>query len=189
LRKTGNRWCACLFVVAFASLAFAQKVKVGYDKSVDFSKYKTYSWAAPAMPPTRPLLYEAVIAAIDGELRSKGLQPNEKDGDLVLTAAGGLDFQIAVSGGAPVPSTFSGMPPPMNGPMWAGGQGAGQLMGAVPDGTLMLQFVDRSTNQLVWSGTVTQKLDIERKQKSLELAAKAAVKLLKQFPPKGSSSK
>jgi hypothetical protein len=37
----------------------------------------------------------------------------------------------------------------------------------------------------VWSGTVSEKLDIENKKKSLELVDKAIAKLLKQFPPKG----
>ena len=56
-------------------------------------------------------------------------------------------------------------------------------MPAVPDATLLLEFVDRAANLIVWAGTVTQKLDIEKKTKSLELADKAVAKLLKQFPP------
>jgi len=56
-------------------------------------------------------------------------------------------------------------------------------MPAVPDATLLFEFVDRAANLIVWAGTVTQKLDIERKTKSLELANKAVAKLLKQFPP------
>jgi hypothetical protein len=62
-----------LCLAAFSSLVLAQKVKVGYDKSAEFSKYKTYSWATPATPPTRPLLYAEVVNSIDGELNSKGL--------------------------------------------------------------------------------------------------------------------
>ena len=48
----------------------------------------------------------------------------------------------------------------------------------------MLTLVDRVSNKVVWTGTVTEKLDIENKQKSLERIDKAVVKLLKQFPPK-----
>jgi len=59
-------------------------------------------------------------------------------------------------------------------------------MGPVPDASLVLQFVDRRANQLIWSGTVTQKLDIEQKSKSLELVNKAIAKLLKPFPPSSS---
>jgi len=176
-----------LCLAALSSFSLAQKVKVGYDKSVDFSKYKTYSWAQPAMPVTRPLLYANVVGAIDGELHAKGLERMEKDADLILIPAGGVDFQTVSAGGTPLTSTYTGPPPVWNATMWTGKEGRGELMGPVPDASLVLQFVDRRTNQLIWSGTVTEKLDIEQKSKSLELVNKAIAKLLKQFPPSSSS--
>jgi hypothetical protein len=175
-----------ILVASIAGSAFAQKVKIGYDKSVDFARYKTYTWAKPAMPPTRPILYETVVSTVDGELKSKGLQRTEKDGDLTLFGAGGLDFAIAVSQGTPLSSTFSGPPPDIDATVWTGAEGSGNLLPAVPDGTLELQFVDRSSNHVIWSGIVSQKLDIEQKQKSLKLASKAVVKLLNKFPPRAS---
>ena len=183
LKVTRNSVLIGLLAVVVAPPAFPQKVKVGYDKSVDFSKYKTYTWAKPAMPPTRPLLYETVVSSIDEKLRSKGLQRTDKDGDLELVAAGGIGFEINVSTGTPISSTFTGPLPATNATMWTGAEGGGALMPAVPDATLLLEFVDRIANLIVWSGTVTQKLDIEKKTKSLELADKAVAKLLKQFPP------
>jgi Domain of unknown function (DUF4136) len=53
----------------------------------------------------------------------------------------------------------------------------------VPEGTLVLYFVERSTNKVIWTGTVTEKLDIENKNKSLERIGNGIAKLLKQFPP------
>jgi hypothetical protein len=74
--------------------------------------------------------------------------------------------------------------------MWTGANGGqGELMPAVPEGSLQLQFVDRTANEIVWSGTVTQALDQEDKVKSLELATKAVTKLLKKFPPPNAHSK
>ena len=70
-----QRWSktfACVFLVALTTVGFAQKVKVGYDKSMDFSKYKTYTWAPLGVPITRPLLYQTIVNTIDGELESKG---------------------------------------------------------------------------------------------------------------------
>jgi hypothetical protein len=188
--RSGAGWrkvLLALSLAALSTLSLAQKVKVGYDKSVDFSKYKTYSWAQPAMPITRPLLYANVVGSIDGELHSKGLERTEKDADLIMVAAGGIDFQTVAAGGTPLSSTYTGPPLVWNATMWTGKEGQGQLMGPVPDASLILQFVDRRTNQLIWSGTVTQKLDIEQKSKSLELVNKAIAKLLKQFPPSPSS--
>jgi NADPH:quinone reductase-like Zn-dependent oxidoreductase len=179
-----------LCVVMLVSAAPAQKVKVGYDKSVDFSKYNTYAWAEPAFPPTRPLLYATVVDSIDEELSARGWQKVGKDGDLTLIGAGGIDYGNNIAAGTPIIANFSGPPPGMNATMWTGAEGPSALMSPyVPQGTLALEFVDRKSNKVVWTGTVSQKLDIEQKNKSLELAHRAVVKLLKKFPARTSSSK
>ena len=175
-----------LLVAVFATSALPQKVKVGYDKGVDFSKYKTYTLAEPAMPPTRPVLYGTVIRSIDAELSSKRFQRVDKNGDLTLQVAGVVDFGIAVSGGPPLSSSYGGPPPAINATMWTGAGGQGALMPPVGDASLQLEFIDQKANQIVWSGTVTQALDIERKEEALELARKAVTKLLKRFPANSS---
>ncbi len=175
-----------LFIIlgaAIGSDGFAQKVKVGYDKSVDFSKYKTYTWAELASPPARPMLHATVVSWIDGDLNSKGIQRVDKDGDLILEATGGIGFGISVAGGQPLTSSYNGPPPSLNATMWTG-TGQRELMPAVPDASLQLQFVDRKANEIIWSGSVSQALDMNRKDKSLELVDRAVTKLLKQFPPK-----
>lgn len=175
-----------LYLIVLLPAAFGQKVRVGYDKSADFSKYKTYSWTKPQTPPTRPLLYSTVVAEIDGALAAKGFKRVEENGDLVLMTAGGVDFSTGFAGGTPIPSVYSGPPPAINSNMWTGAEGGSPIMAVVSDATLVVEFADRTTNTVVWSGTVKQKLDIERKNKSLELASKAVTKLFKQFPPKRS---
>jgi|SRR5579872_2254755 len=177
---------ALLYLVVMLPPGFSQKVKVGYDKSADFSKYKTYSWTKPQTSPTRPVLYATVVSEIDGALASKGFKRVEENGELILMTAGGIDYATAFSGGTPIPSIYSGPPPAINSNMWTGAEGGGQMMAIVSDATLVVEFADRATNTVVWSGTVKQKLDIERKNKSLELASKAVTKLFKQFPPKSS---
>jgi NADPH:quinone reductase-like Zn-dependent oxidoreductase len=180
----------CLFLFALATAAFAQKVKVGYDKSVDFSKYKTYTWAEPAMPSSRPMLYAMVVDSVDGELKDRGLQKTDKNGDLILIGAGGIEFGINAAAGTPVLNTYGGQPPSLNATMWTGAGGTSNLGASyVPEGALQLQFVDRRANKVVWNGTVSAKLDIENKKKSLDRIYKGIAKLLKQFPPKGASPK
>ena len=43
----------CILAASFSLNAFCQKVKVGYDKSVEFTRFKSYTWAEPSMPVTR----------------------------------------------------------------------------------------------------------------------------------------
>jgi hypothetical protein len=187
--KNGRCWfLVWLIVVGLTTSGFAQKVKVGYDKSADFPKYKTYTWAKPETPPERPLLYERVVGRIDYELKSKGLERTEQNGDLTLVAAGGIDFGSSTFAGTPILSIYGGPPPSTSATMWTGAAGSAAMTGPlVPQGTLVLQFVDRGENKVIWSGTVTQTLDNDQKQKSLDLVDKAIIKLLKKFPPKGSS--
>jgi hypothetical protein len=188
MNKIRGRLWFYLFVFALATTAFAEKVKVGYDKSVDFSRYKTYTWTEPAMPPTRPMLYATVVGTVEDELKKKGLQRVDKNGDLILMPAGGIEFGINTAVGTPVLSTYAGAPVSVNATMWTGAVGTENLTSSyVPQGTLQLQFVDRSNNKIIWNGRVSEKLDIERKQESLDRICKAIAKLIKQYPPKASS--
>jgi len=181
LRK---RW-SCLVLLVSITSAFAQKTSVGYDKSVDFSKYGSYSWVEPTRPPSRPLLYASITGVIDHELKAKGLVRTENNADLILVPAGGMEFGFNYAAGTPIMPSYGGQPPTMDATMWTGAGGASLLMApSVPEGTLILAFVDRNANKVVWTGTVKQKLDMEEKSKSLDLIDKAIAKLLKDFPPR-----
>jgi hypothetical protein len=175
----------CVMLVgAVAKPAIAQKVKVGYDKSADFSRYRSYTWLEPSSQPTRPILYSMVVGSIDHELKSKGLERIEGDGDLVLVPEGGIEVGLSSSMGSPIPPNYNGPPPAMDASMWTGSSASvGSSATYVPNGSLALNFVDRSTNKVVWSGSVKVGLDIERKKKSLEKVDAAIAKLLKSFPP------
>jgi hypothetical protein len=187
MKKIRSQLWFYLFLSTLATNAFAQKVNVGYDKSVDFSRYKTYAWAEPAMPPTRPMLYSTVVGSVDEELKNRGLQRVDKDGDLILIPAGGIEFGISGAAGTPMLSTYGGQPASVDATMWTGSGGTANLTSSyVPKGTLQLQFVDRSTNKVVWNGTVSEKLDVENKKESLDRIYKAIAKLTKQYPPKAS---
>jgi Domain of unknown function (DUF4136) len=169
----GRSWfVASLIVLTFTTCGFTQKVKIGYDKSADFSKYKTYTWAKPDHPVERPQVYQDVVGTIDQDLQAKGLTRVPTSGDLTLSAAGGIDF------GYNAPPTAT-----MDPVMWQGEFGAPVLNAPlVAQGSLTLQFIDGG--KMVWKGTVMQKLDPEQKNQALVLAQKAVDKLLKGFPPK-----
>ena len=180
-----GRLCMGLLVAALAvTSAFSQKVKVGYDKRADFSRYSSYTWTEPDTPATRPMLYMTVVSSIDYELKSKGLTKTQSNGDLILIPAGGVEFGLNTPAGSPILPTTGGPPPAIDASMWTGASGSAGLMGTyVPEGTLMVNFVDRRANKVIWSGTVAVKLDMERKQESLKRVDKAIAKLLKEFPP------
>jgi hypothetical protein len=172
-------------VILLGVFCVAQKVNVGYDKSTDFSHYQSYTWLEPGTQPSRPILYSMIVGSIDHELKSKGLQRIERDGDLILVPEGGIEVGLSSSLSSPILPSYNGPPPAMDATMWTGSSASvGSSAVYVPQGSLAVNFVDRSSNKVVWSGSVKVGLDIERKKKSLEKVDAAIAKLLKGFPPR-----
>ena len=163
---------------------FSQKIKTTYDKSVDFSRYKSYSWKEPEINPGRPLLYFTVVGAIKGGLETSGLTRMEKDGDLMVVAHGDLDYGLNNTG--VTADSCKNCQSPAVDPRDLGRTVApnGSAGMPLPKGALELELVDRATNKVVWSGTVVQKLNPDKKQQALERADAAIRKLLAEFPPK-----
>ena len=184
--------CKLTTIKLFARLAAAliatglsaQKVKVGHDKSVDFSRFSTYTWSDISPRPAHPLLWQTIVMTVDTELQGKGWHKVEKDGDLTLMPEGGIDFNLSGASGTPIVPTYSGPPPAINATMWTGAEGGTNVATWESEGTLVLTFVHRTDNKIVWRGSVSQKLDNTDKGKSLDLASKAVSKLLRTFPAK-----
>jgi Domain of unknown function (DUF4136) len=176
-----------LAVVAMCSTcAHAQKVKVGYDKSADFSKYKSYTLQEPSAPISRPLLHASVMGSINHGLETRGLAGVQKDGDLTVIPEGGLDYGLDSPVGATADSGNSRtQKPAVDVQLWAGFMPPPGSSGkGLPEGTLQLTIVDRATNKVVWTGLVVQKLDPAKKEQSLDKVAAAINKLLMEYPPK-----
>ena len=49
------------------------KVELDYDKEVDFSTFKTYSWKDPAAAAKDPQMHTRIIWYVERELEKKGL--------------------------------------------------------------------------------------------------------------------
>lgn len=162
------------------SSASAQKVKVEYDKSVDFSKYKTYAWMERGAE-TRPLLHALLTAAIEEHLASRGLTKTEKDPGLLLNYVGAVDPSTAFAT-VPVYPSYGGAPPASGSTPWTGGSSAGALA-YVPEGTIIIDLLDANEKRLIWRGRSKTKLDPERKSESLERLDKMVEKITSHYPP------
>jgi hypothetical protein len=174
-----------LLVLMSVASGLAQKVKVGYDKSADFSRYRTYTWHAPAITQNRPLLTANVIGMIQSELQIKELVSMDQGGDLTLITHGGIDYGFGNTSGVTDDSCANCQKPLVDPMEWTGQMGPPGAGGTgLPKGTLEMHFIDRASNKVVWSGTVVQKLDPNKKEQSLEKVNAAIKKLLAEFPPK-----
>jgi hypothetical protein len=172
-----------LLTLLALSQAWAQKVKVGYDKSADFSQFKTYAWQERRTPATRPLVAAAIQLDIDAALSDKGLRKIDASSgpDLLIVCTGGMDAQSSASAQDPGYTATGGFPLP-NATMWSGSlpANAGQQ---VLKGALTVDVVDIRRQQLVWRGTAKANLDSQDQSKVFDQADKVVTEMFKQYPP------
>ena len=129
--------------------AHAQKTKVGYDKSVNFSKYKTFTFGE-GQGARNPLVNQMILAAVERELTAKGLTRKDADADLkvVYLAASGFNLQVA---SVPFFTTAN--------PVYQGMSAGRSAMWDVTTGTLLLDLFDIKTDRVVFRGTIEEVLE------------------------------
>ena len=179
------RTLAVAAALSFVSAgAFAQDVKVDFDKAADFGKYKTFaiklgtSW-------NNPLGEKRVLAEIQQGLTEKGWTATTDDAkaDAVVVLHGATEKQKSLN------TFYSGG---YGGYGWRGGWGGGMgssttTVDEYTVGTLVVDIFDAKTKALVYRGTATDELS-NKPEKNAKKLAKASDKLFKDFPP-GSAKK
>jgi hypothetical protein len=167
--------------------AFAQDVRYDFDKTKDFSKYKTYKWV-PIKGAEQPdeLTSKQLTGAVDAELATKGLTKTDSD-----TADLYVGYQTAIGSEKQFTSYNTGWG---YGPGWGagwygyGGMSTSTTYGSTSTvyvGQLDLSMYDPAEKQLVWRGTASKTLDPKAKpEKKEKNVSKAVKKLLKNYPPK-----
>jgi len=176
-----NAKTALFVILAIVSAAWAQKIKTGYDKSADFSSFKTYAWIQQQPSPVQPLVATVIVADIEHELSARGLRKVEKDPDVLVAYWGGADAQSAFAQTDPGHLSTGGIPPP-NATMWTGSLPA-TAMPQVVKGTLIVDLVDARKQQLVWRATAQAKLDYEKRSKIYDTVNKVIPKMFERYPP------
>jgi hypothetical protein len=169
-----------------ASAALAQDVTYNFAADANFERYRTYKWVqVKGSDQLDQLTDQQLKAAFDTELAKKGLQKTDNDNADLYFA-----YQVSLSSEKQVTMFDSGWG---YGPGWGRyGYGGGGISTAttstIPIGQVDLDMYDPAAKQLVWRGTASKTLDPnakpEKRQKNM---AKAAAKLLKNYPPKKKS--
>jgi hypothetical protein len=161
-----------LFVCEFAA---AQDIKTNFVPGTDFSKYKTYKWVniAGGEKPNQ-IVDQQITSAIDAALASKGLTKTDDDkADMYV------GYQVSIT------QQQQWNAYGMGGGWRMGGGMATATSSTIQTGTLGLDFYDPSPQQLIWRGQATKTLNPSKDpEKNQERLNKAAMKLLKDFPPK-----
>jgi len=176
---------ALILVLVLAVAAHAQKVHVAVpDKSIDFSKFKTYSWE-PLGAVSHPMLAADVVGAIEDQMKAKGLQLVPSNPDLVIKVYGAIDQESTAYSNDPLYMGTGGVPPfdpSLYGPALVGTWGNTTV--TIHKGELVVDLIDFAAKKLVWRGMAQDNLAANNKNKLLDQVNNAITKMFKEYPPK-----
>ena len=169
--------------LAVAGGAWAQEVKVDYDKATNFGAIKTFSlklgtsWG-------NPIGEKRVVDQITGALVAKGW---------AVAPEGQADAQVVLHGASQTKRSLNTFYSGMGGYGYRGWGGMGGMGTATTTeseytvGTLVVDIFDATGKNLMWRGIAQDELS-DKPEKNVKKLEKASDKMLKDFPP-GSAKK
>ena len=178
-----------LLLVLLVVPAMAQ-VKSDYDKTVDFTKYKTYKfegWAKDSDKQLNDFDKKRIQDAMVSELSARGMSGVQSGGDVAVTLFIVVDDKTSTTA---YTNYTGGMGYGVG--RWGWGMGAGMGMGSATttysendykQGTFVVDFYDSGTKKLVWQGII-QTVVQEKPEKREKTIPKNVSKLMKQYPVK-----
>jgi hypothetical protein len=165
------------------AVAMAQKTSYDYDKTANFSGFKTYA-LKEGTPVGQKLIDDRIVAAIDAALAAKGFTKSESNPDVFVVYHVAFDKQKDIS-------TFSSGYGGGYGPYgwgYGGGWGGGTTSTQVRDilvGTLVIDLADAKNKAMVWRGMGVKEVDTQAKPEKRDKSITNAVnKIFKNYPPK-----
>lgn len=157
----------------------AQKVRIQYDKTADFSKLKTYAWV-PGTPVFDPKLDAYIKDSVIDVLRRSGMsEAPVNSAELLVTYHAAINTDLSV--GTAIDPTYAasgGIARPGSSVWEVGGGGATH----VTKGSLIFEIVNRLTNRPIWTGTAKHTVS-DRHGERWDQVQKALDKVFREFPP------
>ncbi|UOK41509.1 MULTISPECIES: DUF4136 domain-containing protein [Flavobacterium] len=175
-----------LFLAISALLISCNSVTVqtDYDKSVDFSKYKTFSFyeLADKSGSISQLNKNRIINAVQAEMIKKGLTVSADNPDVLVNITTILTDKKSVTANTDY-YNYGGYYRPYH---WGGGYVGSTTTYNVyeyKEGSLIIDVVDASNKQLIWQGIGNKEIDSPSKNPDKNIT-EAVAKILENYPPK-----
>lgn len=168
-----------LFILSVSSLSAANAPEIRTMAGADFSPYVSYAWAPKKdMPDGHPLtngsdLDVEIKSAADRELMGSGYQRTGPDGDPSLM----INYVWIDADRLEVSGTTIGS----GSVKWIGDPATHESR-SYREGTLVFEAVDTKSQEMVWSGWITELASTSEKLESK--APKATSKIFRHFPTK-----
>jgi hypothetical protein len=162
----------------FATALAAEQVKTDFDRSADFSQYKTYSWEK--VQTKNQLWVGRIKDAVNTALAAKGWTQVESGGQVAIVAMETTKNQQTLDtlydgfGGGWGWRRFGG-----------GGGGFGDATTTTENykvGTLVVDLFDANSKNLIWRGSASDTLS-DKSDKNIKNLDKGVQKMFDHFPP------
>src|SRR5580765_1624324 len=180
LRRVAAACPLLIFLLPFVPQLVAQKIKIEYEKTTDFSKFKTYAWV-PGTPVFDPQMDAYIQNRLVEVLRRSGMiEAAVNAADVLVTYHAALSTDLNV--GTALDPTFdaSGGTPIAGHSIWETTATGGTH---VTKGSIAFEILDRVAKRPVWIGTAKHTVSDAHHERWNEIE-KALDKLLRRFPLK-----
>ncbi len=171
-----------IFILLVAASCATIKVSSDFDKSAQFSGYKTYSFTPEALNINiEELNRKRLITAIENELSLKGFTKSDNPDVLIELKITGEKKQTATA------TSTGGYGGYYGGYRygWGGGMGTTTInYDSYLEGTIFIEMIDAAKKELVWQGRGVGTIDPEASAKKREQNINYAVKqIFTKYPP------
>jgi len=177
-----------LIAGVLCSGAVAEKIRVHYDKSLDFTKFKTYGWA-PHGAVAHPMLALDLVGAIEDQLNARGLTKVAENPDLLIAVYGAVDSEVSMTSNNPIYNATGGIPPfdpsmtsPGNSLYWDSYYGNSTVV--VHPGQLVVDLIDFKTKKLAWRGFGAEAVSPNNPDKLMSEVNGTVKKMFNEYPVK-----
>lgn len=160
-----------------AAPVLAQTVTIDYDHTVNFLKFKTYTWTK--LHATDPTVEDRITIALNRDMGGRYMTEVPKGGDVSITAVEATQDK----------QEFTTFYNSLGDFAWQRGWGSAGFLDAqatlndVPVDTLIIDMYDTKTHKLLWRGTVTETVATSG-DKNGQMIDKAVTLLIGKYPPK-----
>ncbi|TMP31269.1 DUF4136 domain-containing protein [Pseudoalteromonas rubra] len=156
-----------------------------YDKSVEFTNYKTYAWSADASLKARPQNYQ-INGLMEKRIRNAITEQMAKQGFKLVDAPVAdilINYHVAVDKKLEVDTFKVSYGARWN--YWGWGVDHHTTAREYKVGTLVVDIIDRTSNQLIWRGAKESRLRAKQTpEQRTESVNKTIAEILANFPPK-----
>ncbi|MGA8677314.1 MAG: DUF4136 domain-containing protein [Candidatus Acidiferrales bacterium] len=175
----------CFGVLLTSGGAVAQDVKSTFNRSVDFAKYKKYTWGSNYLLTQQPKdvqerINMAIVESINRNLRDQGFVEDDQNPDFRVTYEAGGQPKTDVG-----PQRYL-YAPDMVGYYWGDVSGISSDVWVSSLAKVKITVTDAATNSNLWEATASDRIRDPNKFKSKlqENVDKFIQKTMKSFPPK-----